>query len=333
MSKPTYRGAILAAGRGSRMQPFSDVFPKPLLPVCNKPMIVHQIEFMASLGIREVVVLIGHKGYEIAKELGDGSAYGVSVRYVEQEKMLGIGHAVGRLEREMQDDSFLLMLGDIYFVPNDFQRIFRQFEERPGGAVLATKEELDPKAIRMNFAIIQDASGLVTRVIEKPRHTPNRLKGIGVYLFDPSIFDAIRRTPRTALRDEYELTDAIQVMIEDGHPVTVANVVTEDINLTAPVDLLRANIVHSRACPPAQVCGDNRWWHPGARVYNSVIGPGATIIEPIEITDSLVFPGTRVESKASLDRVIVTGQGIVDCRPYIKASELSAAMAVRAAAS
>ena len=124
MRERRYRGAILAAGRGTRMQPFSELFPKPLLPVCNKPVIVHQIEFMASMGIRDVVVLIGHKGYEIAKLLGDGSRYGVEIRYVEQDKMLGIGHAVGLMERELKDDPFLLFLGDIYFVSNNFHKIF-----------------------------------------------------------------------------------------------------------------------------------------------------------------------------------------------------------------
>jgi len=163
----------------------------------------------------------------------------------------------------------------------------------------------------------------VTRVIEKPRHTPNRLKGVGVYLFGPSIFDAIRRTPRTALRDEYELTDAIQVMIDDGHPVSVANVVAEDINVTAPADLLRVNIIHSHRCDPADVIGTEAM-HDGARIFNSVIGHGARITQPIEISNSLVFARTNVESKVSLDRVIVTPHGVVDCRPFIEVSELAA---------
>ncbi len=332
MSKPKYKGAILAAGRGTRMQPFSEVFPKPLLPVCNKPMIQHQLEHMASLGIEEVVVLIGHKGYEIAKTIGDGSTYGVEIRYVEQDRMLGIGHAVGLLEREIGDDPFLLLLGDIYFVPYEFERIFSVYEAQAGGAVLATREENNVSAIRMNFAILQDADGMVIRVIEKPRHTPNRLKGVGVYLFNPSIFDAIRRTPRTALRDEYELTDAIQVMIEDGHPVRVANVIEQDINLTSPVDLLRANMVHARRSDPALRIASNVQIHSSAQVYNSVVGCGVEIVEPISIFNSLLFPRTKVTSKVSLDRVIITPQGVIDCRPFIEVSELTGSLAASATA-
>jgi len=323
MSRPRYRGAILAAGGGARMYPFSERCPKPLLPVCNKPMILHQIEFMASVGIHEVVVLIGHKGFEISKVLGDGSGFGVDIRYIEQKQTLGIGHAVGLLERELGNDPFLLFLGDIYFVPDRFHRIFEVYENQGGGAVLATREEENADAIRLNFAIVQSSDGRVTRVIEKPRHTPNRLKGVGIYLFDPAIFDAIRRTPRTALRDEYELTDAIQVMIDDGHPVRPANVIAEDINLTAPTDLLRANIVHAARCVPGAAMGANLLLHPQARVRNSIIGAGSEIVKPIEVANSLVFAGTRVESGVSLDRAIVTPHGLFDCRPFLELSELA----------
>ncbi len=316
-----YCGAILAAGHGTRMQPFNQRYPKPLLPVCNRPLIVHHVEFMRSIGISKIVILIGHKGYEIAKVLGEGSQFGVEIRYVEQRTMLGIGHAVGLLEAEIQDP-FLLLLGDIYFTPHKFQSAIDLFESRSAGAVLVTKEEDDPQAIRRNFAILQNADGRVVRVIEKPRHAPNKKKGVGIYLFDPAIFDAIRRTPRTALRDEYELTDAIQVMIDDGYSVFPANAIHQDINLTTPADLLRANLLHARAIEPAAAMGHNVQLHPEARVANSVVGQNSAIETAIEINHSLIFPETRVQSKSPLDRVIVTPDGLVDCRPWVDLSQL-----------
>src|SRR5215470_10849703 len=109
--------------------------------------------------------------------------------------MLGIGHAVGLLEPHISDP-FLLLLGDIYLVADDFQKMFDTFESHNCGGVLATKEEQDPEAIRRNFTVIQNAEGRVTRVLEKPRHATNRLKGVGMYLFEPVVFDSIRRTPR-----------------------------------------------------------------------------------------------------------------------------------------
>jgi glucose-1-phosphate thymidylyltransferase len=312
-----YVGAILAAGRGSRMQPFSERFPKPLLPVCNRPLIVHQIEIMRSLGIRDVFVLVGHKGYEIASALGDGSQFGVRIKYVEQVQMLGIGHAVGLLERYITDP-FLLMLGDIYFVPKRLEAMCEIFEQQEGGGVLGTKEEHDPEAIQRNFAILVREDGQVSRVVEKPRHTPNHLKGIGIYLFDPVVFDAIRRTPRTALRDEYELTDAIQVMIDDGNPVRPANVVSQDINLTTPADLLRVNLLHAMQIDPASAMGSNVQLHPMARLENSVIGSDVHVQNPIVISHSLVFDGTTVTLDAPIDRLILTPYGNVDCRSDVE---------------
>jgi dTDP-glucose pyrophosphorylase len=311
MQESKYVGAILAAGRGTRMHPFSDRYPKPLLPVCNKPVISHQIEIMRSVGIREVVILVGHKGFELARLLGDGSHLGVRIRYVEQNQMLGIGHAVGLLEPHISQP-FLLFLGDIYFVPANLELLFEIFEEQGRGGVLGTKEEPDPEAIKRNFAILLRENGSVSRVVEKPRHAPNRLKGVGIYLFDPVVFDAIRRTPRTALRDEYELTDAIQVMIDDGNPVRPANVVVQDINLSTPSDLLRANLFHA-SIDPRSAIGLDVSLHPAAEIKNSILGAHVRVENPILISHSLIFEETIVTSKSSVDRQILTAQGTHDC--------------------
>jgi dTDP-glucose pyrophosphorylase len=306
-------GAILAAGRGSRMAVFSERSPKPLLPVCNRPLIEHQIEIMKALGIREITVLIGHKGFEIAKTLGDGSALGVSIRYVEQEKTLGIAHAVGQLEPHL-NRPFMLFLGDIFFVPGNLRAMVEAFAGQGGGAVLATKEEKDPAAIRRNYALTISDDGFVTRVVEKPRHTTNHHKGVGLYLFDLTIFDAIRRTPRSAMRDEYELTDSIQIMIDDGHPVRPVNAVVDDVNLTTPVDLLAVNLAQVGLTPAGQIVGSGSRLHPEARVEASVIGSDVTVEHPIHISHSVIFDNTTVDFASSLDHCLVTPEWCVDCK-------------------
>jgi dTDP-glucose pyrophosphorylase len=310
--KKNYIGVILAAGRGKRMAPFSESYPKPLLPVCNKPIILHHIEIMRSLGITNLIILVGHKGFEISKVLGDGSSLGVSLRYVEQTSMLGIAHAVGRLESYI-DRPFLLLLGDIFFIPGDMQSMFSRFEEQGGGAVLGTKEDFDPLAIRRNFAIQLNEAGFVTRVIEKPRHTTNHLKGVGIYLFDLPIFDAIRRTPRTAMRDEYEITDSIQVLIQDGYPVRPANCVVEDVNLTVPADLLRCNLVHASRAPGQNFLGPNNHVNELAEISNSIVGANVTVKHPIRITNSVIFDNSCVDCTRDLEHFIVTPETMVDC--------------------
>lgn len=319
MTTQEYVGVILAAGRGTRMAPFSEKYPKPLLPICNKPVIEYHIQTMKGLGIQDIVILIGHKGYEIAKYFGDGRAFGVRIRYVEQTATLGIAHAVGCLEPHIHRP-FLLFLGDIFFVPGNLRRLLDLFEEQGGGAVLATKEEDDPEAIRRNFSITLSPDGFVTRVVEKPRYTQNRLKGVGIYLFDLSVFDSIRRTPRTAMRDEYEITDAIQVMIGDKQPVRAANVVLDDINLTTPADVLRCNLIQARVAPPDGRIGPHTRVNPEATVEDCVIGAYVDVKHPIKIARSVIFDHTCVTTTHGFEDCIVTPDLIIDCKHDLQVS-------------
>ena len=306
-----YLGVILAAGRGTRMSIFGESFPKALIPVCNKPVIQHQIELMYGLGIRDIFVLIGHKGYEITRRLGSGEGLGVRLHYVEQKSMLGIAHAVGHLE-PFCDRPFLLFLGDIYFEPLDLGLMLQMYEQG-AGAVLATKEENDPAAIRRNFSVVLSPEGLVTRVVEKPRHTGNRLKGVGMYLFDPTIFDAIRRTPRTAMRDEYEITESIQVLIDDGCPVRAANVVAEDINLTTPQDVLAVNLKYAARQGMLPLVASDVRHHPNARIVDSVIGPRVTINSPVTISQCVIFEDSYVNAAEDLEHSVITPSVSVSC--------------------
>ena len=91
-------GVILAAGKGTRIQPLSELTPKPILPVCNRPLLDCQLEMMKACGISEVLIVIGNLGYAIVNALGDGSHRDMKITYVEQTETLGMAHALGRLE-------------------------------------------------------------------------------------------------------------------------------------------------------------------------------------------------------------------------------------------
>lgn len=305
-------GVVLAAGKGGRMYPFSTRMPKPLLPVCNKPLLQLHIETMAALGIRDVYIVIGHYGFEIVKALAMGEPWGVRIHYVDQGDPKGIAHAVGQLEPHV-DRPFLMFLGDIYFRTADLRAMIDLHAAGKVNAVLATKQERDPAAIRRNFAVIENDEGYVRRVIEKPRHLVNTLKGCGLYLFDLHIFDAIRRTPRTAMRDEYELTDSVQILIDDGFAVKSLTVVEEDINMTYPSDLLTLNLAAMRAQGLGNVIGRGAQIHPGARVIDSVIGDGAQVARPITIRESVVFAGVNVTTDKDIVRTIVAAEQFISC--------------------
>ncbi|MBC7258338.1 MAG: NTP transferase domain-containing protein [Chloroflexi bacterium] len=306
-------GVILAAGQGSRIEPLSIYRPKPLLPVCNKPILQYQLEDMRRIGIREVILVVGHLKEGIVSRFGDGAWLGMHITYVEQKEKLGIAHAVGQLEPYV-NDPFLLFLGDIFMAAPRLHEMVEMFWERRAGAVLAVKREADPARISRNFAVVVHPSGIVTRVIEKPRCPPSNLKGCGIYAFDLSIFDAIRRTPRTAQRDEYELTNSIQILIDDGYPVYPAEVVDMDVNVTVAKDLLECNLAELQRLGVNAVIGEGVTLAPGARVQNSVLGDGVVVKHPILVQDSLILSGTVVDAPHDLVRQLVTPEVTLDLR-------------------
>jgi dTDP-glucose pyrophosphorylase len=233
-------GVILAAGLGSRMGELSKRCPKPLQKVGSVPIISHQLSYMRKLGISEVIIVVNYLSKMIEEYLGDGEKHELHIKYVRQEERLGIAHAVGQLE-DLIVRPFLLFLGDIFFIPNNLNRMFEIFYKNNASSVLAVRRETNPEEIQKSFAVILHANGMVRRVIEKPRFIPTDRKGCGIYLFDTVIFDAIRQTPRTAMRDEYEITTTIQKLIDFGQPVYDAEVVEWDINVTFPSDLIKCN--------------------------------------------------------------------------------------------
>lgn len=301
-------GVILAAGRGTRIFPFNTSHPKPILPILGRPVLEHQIEMMKAVGVRRVLIVIGHLGYHIVRTLGNGAALGVQIEYVEQTEILGIAHAVGRLEPYIEGP-FLLCLGDIFFITDRLQTMLDELGRDSTKAVLASKLEPRPEMIRRNFAILTDEGNVVRRVIEKPRYTQSQLKGCGIYLFTPETFDAIRRTPRTAMRDEYEITDAIQIMIDDGHRVVHSQIIDDDLNLTVPEDVLHINMSELRRRGlPNYFCDPDQ---DAAGLSNCVVGRDVTIGRDVVLDSCVVFDGCMIADGTVLSHAIVTPDRVI----------------------
>ena len=180
-------------------------------------------------------------------------------------------------------------------------------------AVLATKIEQNRDAIRRNFSVITGDDGLVRRVIEKRRHGRNNLKGCGLYLFDLHVFDAVRRTPRTAMRDEYEITNAIQIMVEDGCRIKCANVVEEDLNLTYPSDLLMVNLKQLRATGRDRHIGEDAEVIDLSRIRDSVLGRHTVVKRPIRIESPVIFDDTVVDTERTIRNCVLTPTQVVQC--------------------
>jgi dTDP-glucose pyrophosphorylase len=306
-------GVILAAGRGTRMEPFSSRYPKPLLPICNKPVLQYQIEHMRNIGIQEITIVIGHLGYEICSFLGDGSKYGVQLHYIEQGETLGIAHAVGQIEPHISSP-FFLFLGDLFLVwKKNLSSMMDTLFSTEAVAVLSVMQECDPEIIKKSFAVLMNDDGTVKRVIEKPRYYVSDTVGFS-YLFDLNIFDAIRRTPRTAMRNEYEITDSIQILLDDGFTIVTDQNVSWMENITYPHDLLKCNLRELKRRGQSNEIGNEVKIHPEAKIINSIVGDNVFIKNPVEIADSVIFPNMIVELTGSIEKVILTPDSVIDCR-------------------
>ena len=273
----------------------------------------YHIEEMSKIGIQKMIVVIGHLGSKIIDAIGSGERFGVKISYVEQGQTLGIAHALGKLEKYI-NSSFLLFLGDIFFITKSGLRpMVDLMEKSKANAVLATKIEYDRDALKRNFAVIVEdgTPDVVRKVIEKPGYAANNIKGCGLYLFDLHIFDAIRRTPRTAMRNEYEITDSIQILIEDGFLVKQLSIIEQDVNLTVPDDLIKCNMWMLESKGLKKLIGEGVKLNKNARVTNSVIGNGVEISNPIKIANSVIFENVKLDLTRDITDSIVTTEKVI----------------------
>ena len=120
------------------------------------------------------------------------------------------------------------------------------------------------------------------------------------------------------MRDEYEITDTIQIMVDDGLPVFTADVVKWDVNLTSPADVLTCNLFQLQQLGLEKIVGSEAQIHPGAKLHNVVVGDRSSIQQPIAVSNSVIFPNTIVTSKSDFDRFIVTPETQIDCRTFTR---------------
>jgi glucose-1-phosphate thymidylyltransferase len=204
------KGLILSGGRGTRLRPLTYTSAKQLVPVANKPVLFYGIESLAAAGIREVGIVVGDTQAEIRAAVGDGSAWGIRVTYIEQDAPRGLAHAVLISEPFIGDQPFVVYLGD-NLLNKGIGRFVDEFNrERPAAQILLARVP-DPQM----FGVAELSEGRVVRLIEKPQEPRSDLALVGVYMFSPAVFDAVRSI-KPSFRNELEITDAIQTLIDRG---------------------------------------------------------------------------------------------------------------------
>jgi glucose-1-phosphate thymidylyltransferase len=212
------KGLILSGGRGTRLRPITYTSAKQLVPVANKPILFYGIEDMAAAGITDVGIVVGDTHAEIEAAVGDGSQFGVDATYIRQDAPRGLAHCVLIARDFLADDDFVVYLGD-NLLQQGLKDFVERFEvERMTGETVA-QILLSPVPDPQRFGVAEvDDVGHVLRLVEKPAEPPSNLALVGVYLFDPSIHEAVRSIEPSA-RGELEITDAIQWLIDEGRHV------------------------------------------------------------------------------------------------------------------
>ena len=207
------KGLVLSGGRGTRLRPITYTSAKQLVPVANKPVLFRVVETLVEAGITDLGIVVGDTAAEIRAAVGDGSRWGARVTYIPQLEPLGLAHAVKISQDFLGEDRFVMFLGD-NVIERGIATLARQFAESDWNAQIVLTRVEHPE----NFGVAVLEEGRVVRLVEKPRQPPSNLALVGIYMFDPHIFEAVHAI-RPSWRNELEITDAIQYLVEHGYQV------------------------------------------------------------------------------------------------------------------
>ncbi|WP_041658495.1 glucose-1-phosphate thymidylyltransferase [Marinithermus hydrothermalis] len=279
------KGLILAAGRGTRLRPLTHTRPKPAIRVAGRPIIHYAVENLTRSGITEIGVVVSP---DTAKDirLALNGFKDARLTYIVQEESQGLAHAV-RVAREWLGDSpFVMYLGDNLF-EHGVARFVKAFQQDEADAVIALVPVENPQ----QFGVAVVEGGRIVRLLEKPQNPPTNLAVAGVYVFTPEIHEIIAGLEPSA-RGEYEITDAIQGLIDRGRAVRGVTVEGWWKDTGRPHDLLDANRLLLEGLEP-RVEG----LVSGSRVTGRVvIEPGASVLDSTILGPALIASGAVVES-------------------------------------
>jgi glucose-1-phosphate thymidylyltransferase len=323
------KGLILSGGTGTRLRPLTHTSAKQLVPVANKPVLFYGLEAMSAAGIDDIGIIIAPEtGGEIRAAAGDGSRFGVSIEYIEQDAPLGLAHAVLTAESFLGDSPFVMYLGDNLLRDGivDLVETFRS--EQPDALILLTPVP-DPE----HYGVAElNGHGRVGRLVEKPKEPRTNLALVGVYMFTPVIFDAARAI-EPSWRGELEITDAIQTLVDRGMRVD-PHIVHGWWKDTGQVqDMLEANrlilddleekldgeLIDSRVEGRVVI-------EAGARLERATVRGPAIIGRGTRLTDAYIGPYTAIGDEVTIEKaelehsIVLSNSSICDLEYRIEAS-------------
>jgi glucose-1-phosphate thymidylyltransferase len=338
------KGLILSGGKGTRLRPLTYTSAKQLVPVANKPVLFYGIEAMAEAGLKEIGIVVGDTHAEIRAAVGDGSRWGVRVTYIEQDAPRGLAHAVKISRDFIGTDPFVMYLGD-NLLNKGITEFVKEFgEQRPAAQILLARVP-DPQM----FGVAELRDGKVVRLVEKPKEPIGDLALVGVYMFGPDVFESVERI-RPSFRNELEITDAIQDLIDRGLTVRpkivdgwwkdtgkledmleanrliletfqqrVSGSVDDQSRIEGKVVIDEGAVIERSVIRGPAIIGRN------ARIIHAYVGPFTSIMNDVEIQDteiehSIVLEGSCLRDLANRVTDSLIGKNVKIYRVPLKPS-------------
>jgi glucose-1-phosphate thymidylyltransferase len=283
------KAVIPVAGAGTRLRPHTYTQPKPLIPVAGKPIIASIVDELVEVGISEFVFVIGYLGDKI-REYIESKYANLSLEFIYQDERLGLGHALW-IARESFENSeeVLIVLGDTIF-EGELQEILKAPH-----SCLGVKKVEDPRDFGV---VVMDDYGFIKQVVEKPRIPKSNLAIVGIYKineiqnFIKALQHVIDENIRT--RDEFQLTDALMYMVNQGTKFTVCPI-ENWFDCGKKEILLETNAMLLKRKTQEKL----------PKFDNTIIIPPVSIGKNCKISNSIIGPNVSVGDNSTLNYTIV----------------------------
>jgi NDP-sugar pyrophosphorylase family protein len=313
---------ILAGGKGTRLRPLTVYTPKPIVPICNRPFLLYQIDTLRRAGITDITLSLSYQPQKIEQQLGDGSDYGVNLKYTVEPQPMGTAGAYKYAEDLIREPT-VVFNGDV-LTDLDLKTVIREHKEHEAMATIV----LAPVDDASMYGVVEtEKDGRVRRFLEKPKPEESDCKNInaGTYVLEPGVLDLIPAGENHSF--EYGLFPNLLQRQEAFYAHVPQRTYWMDIGtpwryLQAHHDLLanRVTRIHIKerlaefeAATTAEV--DNLSMiasdcvvKPGAQIINSVLGPGCYLEERARVENSVIWAHTRIGTGAEITDAIV-GRG------------------------